>query len=89
MGGAGARARRLRRAAVGALRSVAVFPVGFNTRWTPVQNLTFTGEVQYVRLDQNFAGTASLAPAAPMPSTTYEFKDQNTVLLQVRAQRNF
>ena len=67
----------------------AVFQIGFNTRWTPVKNLTFTGEVQYVRLDQNFTGTATLAPAAPMPTTTYEFKDQNTVLLQVRAQRNF
>jgi hypothetical protein len=67
----------------------AVYQIGFNTRWTPVKNLTFTGEVQYVRLDQNFAGTAALTPTAPKPTTSYEFKDQNTVLLQIRAQRNF
>ena len=36
----------------------AVYQIGFNTRWTPVKGLTFTGEVQYVRLDQNFSGTA-------------------------------
>jgi hypothetical protein len=67
----------------------AVYQIGFNTRWTPVKNLTFTGEVQYVRLDQNFIGTAVLTPSAPKPTASYEFKDQNTVLLQVRAQRNF
>ena len=67
----------------------AVYQIGFNTRWTPVKGLTFTGEVQYVRLDQNFTGTALLTPAAPKPTATYEFKDQNTVLLQIRAQRNF
>jgi hypothetical protein len=67
----------------------AVFQVGFNTRWTPVKGLTFTGEVQYFRLDQKFTGTATLTPSAPKPTATYEFKDQNTVLLQIRAQRNF
>jgi hypothetical protein len=67
----------------------AVYQIGFNTRWTPVKGLTFTGEVQYVRLDQNFTGTAALTPSAPKPATSYEFKDQNTVLLQVRVQRNF
>jgi hypothetical protein len=45
--------------------------------------------VQYVRLDQNFAGTAVLTPAAPKPTASYQFKDQNTVLLQLRVQRNF
>jgi hypothetical protein len=67
----------------------AVYQIGFNTRWTPVKNLTFTGEVQYVRLDQNFTGTAVLTPSAPKPTASYQFKDQNTVLLQVRVQRNF
>ncbi len=67
----------------------AVYQIGFNTRWTPVKGLTFTGEVQYVRLDQNFTGTAVLTPSAPKPTTAYEFKDQNTVLLQLRVQRNF
>jgi hypothetical protein len=67
----------------------AVYQVGVNTRWTPVKNLTFTGEVQYVRLDQNFTGTALLTPSAPKPTATYEYKDQNTVLVQFRVQRNF
>jgi hypothetical protein len=43
----------------------------------------------YTRLDQNFSGTAVLAPAAPKPTTVYQFKDQDTVSLEVRAQRNF
>jgi len=67
----------------------AVYQVGAITRWTPVKNLTFSGEVMYTRLDQNFTGTATLTPSAPKPTTTYEFKNQNTVSFNVRAQRNF
>jgi hypothetical protein len=67
----------------------AVYQIGVNTRWTPVKGLTFTAEAQYVRLDQNFTGTAVLTPSAPKPAATYEFRDQNTVLLQLRVQRNF
>jgi hypothetical protein len=66
-----------------------VSQLGLITRWTPVKNLTFSADVQWFHLDQNFAGTAVLAPSAPKPATVYEFKDQNTVLLQLRAQRNF
>jgi hypothetical protein len=66
-----------------------VYQVGVVTRWTPVKNLTFSAEVQYFRLDQDFTGTATLAPSPPKPSAVYEFKDQDTVLLQLRAQRNF
>jgi len=63
--------------------------VGLLTRWTPVKNLTFSAEVQWFHLDQNFTGTAVLTPTAPKPTATYELKDQDTVFLQVRAQRNF
>ncbi|MBV9459471.1 MAG: porin [Bradyrhizobium sp.] len=66
-----------------------VTQLGFNTRWTPVKNLTFTGEVMWFHLDQNFTGTALLTPSAPKPATTYEFKDQDAFQFQVRAQRNF
>jgi hypothetical protein len=45
--------------------------------------------VQWFHLDQKFTGTAVLAAAAPKPTTRYEFKDQDAVQLQVRAQRNF
>jgi hypothetical protein len=35
------------------------------------------------------SGVATLAPTAPKPATVYEFKDQSTVFLNIRAQRNF
>jgi len=66
-----------------------VYQIGVNTRWTPVKNLTFTAEVQWMELKQNFAGTATLTPTAPKPTAVYEFRNQDTVLLQVRVQRNF
>src|SRR3954447_1728215 len=66
-----------------------VSQLGANLRWTPVKNLTFTAEVQWFHLDQKFTGAATLGPAAPKPAAVYEFKDQNAVQLQVRAQRNF
>jgi hypothetical protein len=67
----------------------AVFQIGGITRWTPVKNLTFSAEVMYTRLDQNFTGTSVLTPAAPKPAAVYEYKDQDTVSFNVRAQRNF
>jgi hypothetical protein len=66
-----------------------VSQLGLLTRWTPVKNLTFSGEVQWFHLDQNFTGVAVLSPTAPRPTATYQFKDQDTVFFQVRAQRNF
>ncbi len=66
-----------------------VAQVGVTTRWTPVKNLTFSAEVGAFFLDQKFTGAATLAAAAPKPTTVYEFKDQSTVFLNVRAQRNF
>jgi hypothetical protein len=66
-----------------------VSQLGLITRWVPVKNLTFSAEVQWFHLDQMFQGTAVLGPAAPKPATRYEFKDQDAVSLQVRAQRNF
>jgi Porin subfamily len=66
-----------------------VSQLGVVTRWTPVKNLTFSAEVQWFHLDQKYAGTSVFGAGAPKPTATYEFKDQDTVLLQVRAQRNF
>ena len=67
-----------------------VAQVGVVTRWTPVKNLTFSAEVGAFFLDQKFSGAiTNLAAAAPKPTTVYEFKDQSTVFLNVRAQRNF
>ena len=66
--------------------------IGLITRWTPVKNLTFSADVTYTNLDQKFAGT--IAPAAALagiakPAAVYELKDQNTVSLLLRAQRNW
>jgi hypothetical protein len=66
-----------------------VSQLGIVTRWVPVNNLTFSGEMQWFHLDQKMSGSSVLAAAAPKPTARYEFKDQNTVLLQLRAQRNF
>jgi hypothetical protein len=66
-----------------------VSQLGVVTRWTPVKNLTFSGEVQWFHLDQKMAGSSVFAATSPKPSALYEFKDQDTVLLQLRAQRNF
>jgi hypothetical protein len=70
-----------------------VSQLGVITRWVPVKNLTFSAEAMWFHLDQKFTGTAALSPAAPKPGVAqgarYEFKDQDTVHLQLRAQRNF
>jgi Porin subfamily len=63
--------------------------VGVTTRWTPVKNLTFSAEALWMVLDQKFTGTSVLTPSAPKPTAVYEYKDQNTVSFNVRAQRNF
>jgi Porin subfamily len=66
-----------------------VSQLGVVTRWTPVTNLTFSAEAMWFHLQQHFTGTAVLTPAAPKPTATYEFRNQDTVSLNVRVQRNF
>jgi Porin subfamily len=64
---------------------------GVITRWTPVKNLTFSADVAWTHLDQKFSGFATL-PAlngVAKPAATYELKDQDTVSLMLRAQRNW
>ncbi|GLH75704.1 polymerase [Bradyrhizobium sp. SSBR45G] len=65
--------------------------LGVITRWTPVKNLTFSADVAWTRLDQKFAGvaTAPAAAAVAKPATTYQLKDQDSVSLLLRAQRNW
>jgi hypothetical protein len=63
--------------------------IGLITRWTPVKGLTFSAEVLYFHLDQKFTGSKILTPLAPKPNAVYNYKDQDTVSLNVRAQRNF
>ncbi|UPJ46300.1 porin [Bradyrhizobium sp. 200] len=65
--------------------------LGFITRWTPVKNLTFSADVTWTHLDQKMAGIVAAGPfnAVAKPAATYELKDQDTVSLLLRAQRNF
>jgi hypothetical protein len=59
-------------------------------RWTPVKNLTFSADLTYSHLNQNMVGTVA-APSAAIgkPAAVYELKDQDTLLLLLRAQRNW
>ncbi|HWW46518.1 MAG TPA: porin [Xanthobacteraceae bacterium] len=63
--------------------------VGAVTRWTPVKNLTFSGEVMYTWLNQKNEGFFNANPGATKPVANYEFKNQGTLTVGVRAQRNF
>jgi len=63
--------------------------VGTITRWTPVKNLTFSGEVMYTNLDQKYSGAIATPVIGTKPAAVYELKDQNTVSFAVRAQRNW
>ena len=64
--------------------------LGVVTRWTPVKNLTFSAEVQWFHLDQKFTGAAILRlPVQRSRLAAYKYKDQDTISLNVRAQRNF
>jgi hypothetical protein len=65
--------------------------LGFVTRWTPVKNLTFSAETIWAHLNTGFTGTAVLTQGATtgLPTTSYSFKSQDTLSLNVRVQRNF
>jgi hypothetical protein len=65
--------------------------VGVNTVWTPVKNLAFTADLSWSRLDQKYSGSIAspgIATAAK-PAAVYELKDQNSLSMLLRAQRNF
>ncbi|MDF0498630.1 porin [Bradyrhizobium yuanmingense] len=67
--------------------------VGVVTRWTPVKNLTFSADIAYVMLDQKYASgstvTVPLQSSIAKPAAAYELKDQNNLVLLLRAQRNW
>jgi len=64
--------------------------LGFITRWTPVKNLTFSADLTWIHLDQRYAGFfEAVSTALAKPATDYELKNQDTVLLLFRAQRNW
>lgn len=67
--------------------------VGTKTAWTPVKNLTFSAELAYMMLELKYASgstvTLPLQSGVAKPDAAYELKDQNTVALLLRAQRNW
>ena len=70
----------------------AIGQIGIITRWTPVKNLTFSGDLVWTHLDQKYSGTvtpAALIAVPAKPAATYELKDQNSLVLLLRAQRNW
>jgi hypothetical protein len=67
----------------------SVAMLGTVTRWTPVKNLTFSAEATWFHLNQGFSGSATFTPGAPQPTQTWSYKNQDTLSLNVRVQRNF
>jgi hypothetical protein len=64
---------------------------GIVTRWTPVKGLTFSAETTYSHLDQKYSGsyTAPALNGVAKSAGIYQAKDQDTVSMLLRAQRNF
>jgi Porin subfamily len=66
--------------------------IGVVTRWTPVKNLTFSGEVLYAYLKTNMHGSANFAPSSAFPLvgvSTYQYGNIGTASVNFRVQRNF
>ncbi|MGY4509493.1 porin [Bradyrhizobium sp. USDA 3650] len=67
--------------------------IGTLTRWTPVKNLTFSAELAYTMLDQKYGSgstvTLPVQSGIAKPAAVYELKDQNSLTLLLRAQRNW
>ncbi|MFX8813096.1 porin, partial [Acinetobacter baumannii] len=68
-----------------------IWQVGSRTAWTPVKNLTLSGEVLYTTIDQSSTGgvTATAAGNAGLfkPAGNYEFKDQGILSGSFRVRR--
>jgi hypothetical protein len=66
--------------------------IGIVTRWTPVKNLTFSGEVLYAYLKTNMGGSAVFTPNSAFPligPATYQYGNLGTASVNFRVQRNF
>jgi Porin subfamily len=65
--------------------------IGVRTAWTPIKNLTFSGDVVWTEVDQSFSGQVAVPAITGIakPAADYEFKSQNTVTLLLRAQRSW
>ena len=69
-----------------------VAQIGLTTRWTPVKNLTFSGEVMWTELYTNMKGSAVFTPNSAFPligAATYQYGNMGTAEVELRVQRNF
>ena len=68
-----------------------VYQLGFKTGWTPVKNLTFSGEVFWTYLDQNWTGTTRAVRRRARRSWPRRIRSRISKPPRsiVRAQRNF
>ncbi|MFZ5679385.1 MAG: porin [Pseudomonadota bacterium] len=74
----------------------AIWQIGTRTAWTPVQNLTFSGEFMYSFIDQNNTGSISTTGAAAAnvigtfkPNGVYDYKDQGILSGSLRVRRTW
>ena len=71
----------------------SIWQVGSRTSWTPVKNLTFSGEVLYTMLDQTSVGAANATANGNAggfkPAGLYEFKDQGMWSGNLRVRRTW
>ena len=65
----------------------SVSQAGIVTRWTPVKNLTFSGELTYEHLSQKNVGT--ITTSGSYGTGTYVLANQDTYQFLFRAQRNW
>jgi Porin subfamily len=65
----------------------SIAQLGTITRWTPVKNLTFSGEFLWSHLNQNYAGT--FVTSGSYGTGAYTIGNQDTYQVFLRAQRNF
>ena len=65
--------------------------IGTKVGWTPVKNLTFSGEAVYSMLDQKHSGAVTIPAVLGLakPAAVYELRDQSSWTFLARAQRNF
>ena len=66
--------------------------IGTVIRWTPVKSLTFAADFNWSRLDQKYAGVWNAVQnngSAKPGGAVYELKDQDSLTLLLRAQRNW
>jgi hypothetical protein len=67
-----------------------IYQAGIITRWTPVKGLTFSGDVTWQGIAQHNQGLILVSSTLiGKPLALYELKNEQNVLLLLRAQRNW